>query len=81
MDETELSVENTSPQYTHAGQWQKLNQNLQEIKFTHDIQRTWYTWAQCLEKGISFTLILQTVYHGEMGVEPLIILMQIGCIC
>lgn len=40
MDETELSVENTSPQYTHAGQWQKLNQNLQEIKFTHNIHRT-----------------------------------------
>lgn len=34
-----------------------------------------------LEKCISFTLILLTVYHGGMGVEQLIILMQIGCIC
>lgn len=37
-------------------------------------------WVHCLEKLISFTLILPTGYYGGMGVEQLIILMQIGCI-
>lgn len=76
MEETELNAEDT-----HAEIRKKLEQNLQEVKFTHEVQRTRYTWVLCLEKCISFTLILLTVYHGGMGVEQLIIPMQIGCIC